>query len=404
MPRLTGRRSRRRDRGAVAVLVAMLLGSGTVAGFGALTVDVGLIYAERAQMQTAADAAAIAVAKVCALRRPQCNGIDMQFEGRAIAQQNVKNEAVEISQVCGKVRVGVPLSSPAPIQACPAPPSNLTRCLGSASGSGEYVEVWVRTSRSGGSTALPPVFAGAVTGTDGVTVAACARASWREISTVDGALPIVMSDCRVQQVFDTRGPELAPEGGRHRASPAGEIRLPFREIDAGSPMFGYCRSPGWPRRSDATDGFGGDVLGGDPSRCARTTFTIGTVRALRDGDGDADAFWGARRGRPGCFPLLNELADRRTPVPVAVYRPSSTGASIDSIRSFVVTGWYRRGWSDRKPARPRADDRWNKRSTLTGQSRCAVSPRFVDSCIFGYFTDDPAGGGAAGPASIRITG
>ncbi|GAB7049249.1 hypothetical protein JCM9534A_43750 [Catenuloplanes indicus JCM 9534] len=381
----------------------MLLAGGVVTGLGALTVDVGLIYAERAQLQTAADAAAIAVAKVCALRRPQCNGTDMKFEGLRFAQANVKNEAVEVSAVCGVVRVAVPL----PIPACPAPPSNLTGCLGSASGTGEYVEVWVRTSRSGGSTALPPVFAGAVTGTDGVTVGACARATWQEISTVDGALPVVMSDCRVQQVFDTRGPELAPEDGRHRASPAGEIRLPFREIDAGSPTFGYCRATGWPRRSDATDGFGGDVLGGDPARCARTTFTIGTVRTLRDGDGDANAFWGdSRRGRKpaGCFALLNELVTSKEPVPVAVYRPTSTGASVESIRSFVITGWYRRGWPDRKPRVPGRDDRWNVRSTLTGASRCAVSPRFTDSCLFGYFTDDPAGGGAAGPASIRITG
>ncbi|MDR7323515.1 hypothetical protein J2S44_003765 [Catenuloplanes niger] len=385
----------------------MMFGSGMVAGFGALTVDVGLLYAERTQLQTAADAAAIAVAKVCALRRAQCNTSDMLAEGLRYARANVKSAGAGVSRICGSVRVDVPLARPGPITACPAPPDNLTRCLGDRPGTGEFVEVWVETRRSGGSTALPPVFAGAVTGTDGVTVGACARASWQVVSTVPGALPIVLSDCRVRQVFDTRGPELAPEDGRHRAGRAGEIRLPFREIDAGSPMFGYCRAPGWPRRSDATDGFGGDVLGDDPTRCARTTFTIGTVRALRDGDGDANAFWGeSRRGRkpPGCFALLNELVTSKEPIPVAVYRPTSTGASVESIRSFVVTGWYRRGWPDRKPRVPGRDDRWNMRSTLTGATRCAVSPRFTDSCLFGYFTADPAGGGAAGPASIRITG
>ncbi|MDP9798548.1 hypothetical protein J2S43_007060 [Catenuloplanes nepalensis] len=402
MPRLTGRRSRRRDRGAIAVLVATLFASGTVAALGAMTVDVGLIYAERAQLQSAADAAAIAVANVCALRLPECNPTDIEFEGLRYARENVKNEAVEVSAVCGSVNLGVPLS----IQPCPVPPpSNLTGCLGSASGTDEYLEVRVQTLRSGGSTALPPAFAGAVTGTDGVTVGACARASWQVSSTVPGALPVVMSDCRVQQALDTYGPQRAPERGRHRARRAAEVRLPFRETDAGSPMFGHCRRSGSPRPSDATDGFGGDVLGDDPTRCARTTFTTGEVRELRDGDGDANAFWGeGRRGPkpPGCFALLNELMKARTPVPVAVYRPvPSGGARIDSVRSFVITGWYRAGWPDREPPRPRPDDRWNKASTLTGQSRC---PTFAASCLFGYFTDDPAGGGAAGPSSIRITG
>jgi hypothetical protein len=57
--RLTG------ERGATAAIVAVLLVP--VMGFAAIAVDVGALYAERARLQTAADAAALAVARNCAM-------------------------------------------------------------------------------------------------------------------------------------------------------------------------------------------------------------------------------------------------------------------------------------------------------------------------------------------------
>jgi len=53
------------ERGAVAVIVALLLVP--ILGFAAIAVDVGALYAERARLQTAADAAALAVARNCAM-------------------------------------------------------------------------------------------------------------------------------------------------------------------------------------------------------------------------------------------------------------------------------------------------------------------------------------------------
>jgi Flp pilus assembly protein TadG len=70
MPGLTAlrRHARRRltgERGAVAMIVALLLVP--IMGFAAIAVDVGALYAERAKLQTAADAAALAVARNCAM-------------------------------------------------------------------------------------------------------------------------------------------------------------------------------------------------------------------------------------------------------------------------------------------------------------------------------------------------
>lgn len=52
------------ERGAVSVIVALLLV--VLLGFGAIAVDVGMLYAERTQLRNGADAAALVVAQKCA--------------------------------------------------------------------------------------------------------------------------------------------------------------------------------------------------------------------------------------------------------------------------------------------------------------------------------------------------
>jgi Flp pilus assembly protein TadG len=66
MQRLTTRLRRRagEERGATAVLVSLLLVP--MLGFAAIAIDVGALHAERARLQIAADAAALAVAQDCA--------------------------------------------------------------------------------------------------------------------------------------------------------------------------------------------------------------------------------------------------------------------------------------------------------------------------------------------------
>ena len=54
----------RRERGASAVLFALLLIP--ILGMGAIAVDVGALYAEKAQLQNGADAVALEVAIACA--------------------------------------------------------------------------------------------------------------------------------------------------------------------------------------------------------------------------------------------------------------------------------------------------------------------------------------------------
>lgn len=84
MQRLTARLRRRFDdeRGATAVVFALLLVP--MIGFAAVAVDIGALYAERARLQVAADAAAIAVAQDCS--RGNCG--DMLATAQALITAN----------------------------------------------------------------------------------------------------------------------------------------------------------------------------------------------------------------------------------------------------------------------------------------------------------------------------
>jgi Flp pilus assembly protein TadG len=77
------------ERGATAVLVAVLMVP--LLGFAAIAVDVGALYAERARLQTAADAAALAVARDCALG----NCGDMQATADEMVVANVGEAEAE---------------------------------------------------------------------------------------------------------------------------------------------------------------------------------------------------------------------------------------------------------------------------------------------------------------------
>jgi Flp pilus assembly protein TadG len=90
------------ERGAAAVLVALLLVP--MLGFTAIAVDIGAVYAERARLQVAADAAALAVAQDCA--RGSCG--DMLATATALVAANdadVSTAPPVLSQAPTKVTV-----------------------------------------------------------------------------------------------------------------------------------------------------------------------------------------------------------------------------------------------------------------------------------------------------------
>src|SRR5690348_9089779 len=121
-----GRRLRRAasdERGAVMILAALLLGFGVLLGVAALVIDVGRLYQERAELQDGADAAAIGVAKSCALGACDPAVATGYADGNA---SSLTGGTAGVSMICGSGGMGLcPASTGATID-CPDPPPGST--------------------------------------------------------------------------------------------------------------------------------------------------------------------------------------------------------------------------------------------------------------------------------------
>lgn len=82
------------ERGATAVLVAILLV--ILLGFVALAVDIGRLYAEKSQLQSAADAAALSLAKACTDQPAGAHCVAPSSHALALAEANVNDGTVRI--------------------------------------------------------------------------------------------------------------------------------------------------------------------------------------------------------------------------------------------------------------------------------------------------------------------
>jgi hypothetical protein len=329
------------DRGAVAVLVALLLGSGLLIGLLALVVDMGNIYVEREQLQSGADAGAGKVAQVCAMDPATCASPEFASSAATIAggyaDDNSGDGTSEVSVVCGR---GGDLGP------CPPPTGTAADCVKDAPETGDYIEIHTGTRLADGSTALPPVFAEAViSGYRGATVTACARARWGPAAAARLSLAVSVCDWNA----GTGGGTLFPD-------PPVEQVIALHDQNTAP-----CRPDGL---------IGGFGWLDDPNRDCGTPVEVN----------------GAYQGDPGndvsyaCEDMLTRLRGRAALMPVYSAATGPDGNftyTVLGIAAFVVTGWNLPGFQQPSP---------------TGTSACGVSP----SCIFGYFTRTTVAGGAIG--------
>ena len=167
----------RNEDGAVAMLVAMLLGTGVLLGLAAITMDTGSLLYERRQLQNGADAASLALAQDCGLGLVSCAPSNASLA--AMTNVNAADGFSKVESVCAAgsfAQVGLfnPCSgtSTGQLVDCPAPPT-----------SGNYIEVRTQTSTNAANTGtlLKPIVAQMLAGNggyQGTSVRACARAGW----------------------------------------------------------------------------------------------------------------------------------------------------------------------------------------------------------------------------------
>jgi hypothetical protein len=92
------------QRGAVGVVVALLLVA--LLGFAALALDVGRIYAEKAQLQNGADAAALGVAQICAANSADSRCETMSSVGQMLTSANANDGLSELQELVVEKSVG----------------------------------------------------------------------------------------------------------------------------------------------------------------------------------------------------------------------------------------------------------------------------------------------------------
>ncbi len=289
-------RLRHDERGVVGVIVALLIGTGVLTGMCALVIDVGQIYQERAELQNGADAAALGVAKSCALGTCTPGVAGQLADGNA---SNLTGRTEGVALVCGSGSLGSCPASTGSIADCPPPPSTGT----------DFVDVYTATQTASGSTLLPPVFARTLLGNSsyrGTTVHACAQAEWGAPSAAT-ADALTISACEWDQATQ--------QGASFAASPPyPPAPLPPTSVDQKLTPTGACATFGW-----AVDEGGGCTL-----PVSGSSFP-------------------AASGMPSaCQQVLQDAQQNQTPILVPVYASLDSAAdtyALEGFADFVVTGY-----------------------------------------------------------------
>jgi Flp pilus assembly protein TadG len=368
MMRLLGRD----ERGAIGVLIAVLIGGGVLFGLGALAIDVGQLYQNRAELQNGADAGALAVADSCALGTCTTGIANTYATGNA---SKLTGGQAGVDLVCG---------SGSGMSACPSPGGAPYDCPANPSGGANYVDVYTSTRTPSG-TLLPPVFARTLTGNSGYVgtrVKACAQAEWGAPSSAN-TIAFTISACS-WYVYTNNGTTFAqpPPYPPNTPPAASDDHVIFEHGSQGSKTTG-C-PPYQPSGQDAPGNFGWTTDSGNCSVTINNSSYGGSTGASASND---------------CQTVLANDQANKTIVYLPVYSAiSGTGNNVSytllGFAAFVVTGYHISGAS------------FQAKDWVTNKFPCTGS----NFCISGYFTQGliPSTGGLGGKglgaSIVKLTG
>jgi hypothetical protein len=357
------------DSGSVLIVVAFLLAGGVLLGFLALVIDVGRIYAEREELVTGADAAAMAVGRACANERPECADEPAILSlVQSYANANARDGVHNVLEVCGRLA--------GKLSACGPGPNNLTRCLGAVPPApAEFVEVRLSTMLPDGRLLFPPAFAQAIAGNesyDGTAVRACSRVTWERVDV----LGLTVSTCEFN---------AAPAGGPGPYGSSDEVMTDTNDLSrpgCHNPVVDPWKEPdnsGWLDHDanclvdlPANGVIQGDLLTGPdfqpPDAC------VDRLDALI---ASGESVW--------------------LPVHDAHQHPNSDQVTYRTVAvaEFVVTGYW---FGDQAGQR-------SKPSTISGPLPCTSAGPRPMRCVSGVFTGESRPTyNVAGDAIVRLIG
>ncbi len=348
---------RRDERGAIGVLVAIFIGAGVLTGMGALVIDVGRLYQERAELQNGADAAALGVAKSCALGTCAAGVAPGYADANA---SRLTGGSAAVGLVCGSGN----------LPGCPAPTGAKTDCPAAPSAGIGYVQVYTSTQTGSGSTLLPPIFARTLLGNSGdrgTTVLSCAQAVWGAPLAATTAA-VTISACEWDQ---------ATQQGTFPGPPADQVLT--------------LNNTGANNNGCATEPAGSD----GPASFGWAAHPAGTCALPVSGP----SFPGRTQLRVSfsCQLVLRNAQQNQTPILVPVYVslsgvPGNITYALKGFADFVVTGYHMPGFA--------AADWLDPANDCQG----------TDYCLNGYFTQGlipttgSLGGTDLGASVIELTG
>lgn len=188
------------ERGAVLVLTAVLV-SFVAIGLLALTVDLGNITYNRAQLQNGADATSLALAAACA--QPSATApcaVTTSLTTLAAKNANAAGQSMSINTAKTCIG-GAAYTGTTTLPSCPATENTaaLSNCqawpLSVPSNTVSYVEVSTQTQMTDGSKILPFDFGQLLGAGNGTTQQTCSRAAWGAAGSTGNTLPITMGLC-----------------------------------------------------------------------------------------------------------------------------------------------------------------------------------------------------------------
>ncbi len=348
----------------VGVLTGLLIGT-VLLGLGALVIDVGQLYQERAELQSGADAAAIAVAKSCATGSTCTPSLAAQYANENASA--LTGGTATVTLVCGSL---------GGLSACPASTGAMTDCPPAPAGSQGYVDVHTATQTSGGGTVIVPVLAKALLGNNsytGTQVLACAQASWGGPAS-GNTLAFAISACSWDS-WTSVGTNFAP------APPV----VPPASYDHQLNLASLGNDAGCSGETSGSDGAGAFGWAADQTGTCGIFTNTATFPAAT----------GASAGST-CQTALASAQSSRKAILLPVYTiVSGTGSNavftLKGFAAFVVTGFSLPGFF--------ASD-WLKNSNNT----CSYK------CIDGYFTkalipgSNGGGGAYLGASGLGLSG
>lgn len=367
-------RRMRGDDGAVAVLIALL--AVVLLGFGALVIDVGILYAEKRELQTGADAAALAIANECVVG--DCTQAAADSLATEMASANASDDAAS-ADVCGT-------AGPGWTAACEIPKG---MPLGA-----KYIRVTTTTLTSDQAVEVPPALAKVLDPSyDGTTVRASSVVVIGGPLRTGTSIPLILSACE-WKTYTEDGQSYAPlphevEGDPYYDDLEGEIPYPVAmeaEIVLHKGDEDTCKAGGGFNET-IPGGFGWlqtvQSTGPDKSCEADITQDETTGEILVD----------SKQGFSPCVKdLMTSVLGEIVQIPVFALDPASKTYTVSGWAAFFVTGYYLNGNNDKTQAHIPAWD---------AQPACFSSASY--DCITGYFLKLPETTAAVGGASFGET-